>query len=231
LINAQVEGILVSLARTTHDFNHFEKVSKRAVPLVFFDRVLEGLNVSSVIIDDHLGAYQAVSHLIAQGCRRIAHFAGPQHLNIYKNRHRGYRDALHAHGLPYDEQLVYTCDMKADDGIAGMEKMLALPTLPDAVFSSSDFSIVGAMQVIKARQLRVPQDIALVGFSNETFTSLTEPRLTSVDQRCEQMGQSAVKLFLEMLEDKTGSFSPRKIVLQPELLVRESSLKLVDLTP
>ncbi|GGF05640.1 LacI family DNA-binding transcriptional regulator [Hymenobacter cavernae] len=225
LMNAQVEGILVSLARNTHDFKHFDKVDNLAIPLVFFDRVLEGLNVSSVIIDDYLGAYQAVTHLIEQGCQRIAHFAGPQHLNIYKNRHRGYLDALRAHGLPLDEQLVYTCDMRTEDGTEGMEKLLALDVPPDAVFSSSDFSIVGAMQVLKARQIRVPQDIALVGFSNETFTSLTEPRLTSVDQRCEQMGQSAVKLFLEMLEDRSGSFSPRRIVLQPELLVRESSLR------
>jgi len=223
LMNAQVEGILVSLARNTHDFKHFEKVSKRAIPLVFFDRVLEGLNVSSVIIDDYLGAYQAVTHLIEQGCQRIAHFAGPQHLNIYKNRQRGYLDALSAHGLPYQEELVFTCDMKTEDGLEGMEQLLALATPPDAVFSASDFSVVGALQVLKAHQVRVPQDIALVGFSNETFTSLTEPRLTSVDQRCEQMGQSAVKLFLEMLEDKSGQFSPRRIVLQPELLVRESS--------
>ncbi|WP_324673131.1 LacI family DNA-binding transcriptional regulator [Hymenobacter sp. GOD-10R] len=232
LMNAQVEGILVSLARNTHDFKHFEKVSTRAIPLVFFDRVLEGINVSSVIIDDYLGAYQAVTHLIEQGCQRIAHFAGPQHLNIYKNRQRGYLDALQAHGLPHEQELIFTCDMKTEDGVEGMEKLLALPVPPDAVFSASDFSAVGAMQVLKARRVQVPEDIALVGFSNETFTSLTEPRITSVDQRCEQMGQSAVKLFLEMLEDKSGQFSPRRIVLQPELLVRESSLRLQHhLTP
>lgn len=225
LMNARVEGILVSLARNTHDFKHFDKVSQLSVPLVFFDRVLEEANVNSVVIDDYLGAYQAVTHLIEQGCTHIAHFAGPQHLNIYKNRYRGYQDALRAHGIALDEVLVHTCDMKISDGVEGMEKLLALDKLPDAVFSASDFSAVGALQVLKARGIRVPQDMALAGFSNETFSSLTEPRLTSVDQRCEQMGQSAVKLFLEMLDDKSGSFSPRRIVLQPELLVRESSLR------
>jgi LacI family transcriptional regulator len=225
LINAQVEGILVSLARTTRDFKHFEKVRKREIPLVFFDRVLEGQDVNAVVLDDREGGYLTTKHLIEQGCRRIAHFAGPQHLNIYKHRRQGYFDALREHDLPIDEKLIFYCDMTIEDGIAGMEQLLQLPELPDAVFSASDFSIVGAMQVLKAHHLRVPQDMALVGFSNESFTFLTEPMLTSVDQRCEQMGQSAVRLFLEMLEEKSSKFSPRRIVLQPDLIIRDSSIR------
>ena len=225
LLSAQVEGILVSLARTTRDFRHFEKVRKQEIPLVFFDRVLDGLDVNAVVLDDREGGYQATRHLLAQGCRRIAHFAGPEHLNIYKNRRQGYVDALLEHGLPIDQDLIFHCDMTLEDGIAGMEQMLALPQPPDAVFSASDFSVVGALQALKRHGLRVPEDVALAGFSNETFTSLTEPMLTSVDQRCEQMGQSAVRLFLEMLQEQSSKFSPRRIVLQPDLLVRASSLR------
>lgn len=225
LINAQVEGILVSLARTTRDFKHFEKVRKREIPLVFFDRILEGQDVNAVVLDDREGGYLTTKHLIAQGCRRIAHFAGPQHLNIYKNRRQGYVDALREYDLPVDESLIFYCDMTIEDGIAGMEQLLQLSQLPDAVFSASDFSIVGAMQVLKSQHLRVPEDIALVGFSNESFTFLTEPMLTSVDQRCEQMGQSAVRLFLELLEEKSAKFSPRRIVLQPDLIIRDSSIR------
>ncbi|MDU0370315.1 LacI family DNA-binding transcriptional regulator [Hymenobacter endophyticus] len=223
LLSAQVEGILVSMSRTTRDFKHFEKVRKQEIPLVFFDRVLDGLDVSAVVLDDREGGYQSTKHLIKQGCRRIAHFGGPQHLNIYKHRRQGYIDALLEAGLPLEEELIFYCDMTLEDGIAGMQKMLALPNPPDAVFSASDFSVVGALQELKRRKLRVPQDIALAGFSNETFTSLTEPMLTSVDQRCEQMGQSAVRLFLEMREEHSSTFSPRRVVLQPDLLVRESS--------
>ncbi|GAB2463103.1 LacI family transcriptional regulator [Hymenobacter qilianensis] len=225
LINAQVEGILVSLARTTRDFKHFEKVRKREIPLVFFDRVLEGQDVNAVVIDDREGGYLTTKHLIAQGCRRIAHFGGPQHLNIYKNRRQGYVDALREHDLPINEDLIFYCDMTLEDGIVGMKHLLQLPEVPDAVFSASDFSIVGAMQVLKAQHLRVPEDMALVGFSNESFTSLTEPMLTSVDQRCEQMGQSAVRLFLELVEEKSAKFSPRRIVLQPDLIIRDSSIR------
>ncbi len=225
LINAQVEGILVSLSRTTRDFKHFDKASKRDMPLVFFDRILDGRDVNAVVIDDRAGAYQSTAHLLAQGCRRIAHFAGPQHLNIYKNRLQGYLDALREHGVPYDEDLLFICDMRLEDGIRGMEQLLKLPVRPDAVFSSSDFSAVGALQVLKKRGLRVPQDVALTGFSNEMFTSFTEPLLTTVDQRCEQMGQAAVRLLLEILDEKRLGVSPRRVVLQPDLLVRGSSLR------
>ena len=227
LINAQVEGILVSLARTTHDFKHFEKVRKRDIPLVFFDRMLEGRNVSAVVIDDHQGAYQITRHLIEQGHRRIAHFAGPQHLNIYRNRQQGYLAALRTHGLPVEDQLIFTSDMKLADGEAGMRQLLSLPLAdrPDALFSASDFSAVGAMQVLKENGLRIPQDMALAGFSNETFASFTEPRISSVDQRCEQMGQETVRLFLEILAAQPGHFEPRRIVLEPEVIIRESSMR------
>ncbi|GAC1369660.1 MAG: LacI family DNA-binding transcriptional regulator [Hymenobacter sp.] len=223
LINAQVEGILVSLARTTSSFKHFEKVRKRDIPLVFFDRILEGADVSAVVLDDYQGGYQSVRHLLDQGCRRIAHFGGPQHLNIYKNRYLGYCQALRDRGLAVEEELVVFGDMALEDGIRGMQQLLALPQRPDAVFSASDFSAVGALQVLKEHRLRVPFDVALAGFSNETFTSFTEPMLTSVDQRCEEMGRAAMRLLLEMVQERGRQLSPRKIVLQPALLQRESS--------
>ncbi|AWM32718.1 LacI family transcriptional regulator [Hymenobacter nivis] len=226
LINAQVEGILVSLARTTRDFKHFDKAAKRDLPLVFFDRILEGRDVNAVLLDDREGAYQSTRHLLSQGCRRIAHFAGPQHLNIYKNRRQGYLDALREYDVPFDEALVHTCDMRLEDGIQGMELLLKLPVRPDAVFSASDITAVGALQVLRRQGLRVPDDVALAGFSNELFSSFIEPMLTTVDQRCEQMGQAAARLLLEILGEKRQNVSPRRVLLQPDLLVRASSLRL-----
>ena len=184
--------------------------------------------MSAVVLDDRLGAYQATSHLIEQGCRRIAHFAGPQHLNIYRNRQQGYLAALQTYGLPYEEALVLTSNMRLEDGAAGMEQLLALPVdqRPDALFSASDFALVGTLQVLKAQGLRVPQDVALAGFSNELFTSFTEPRLTSVDQHCEQLGLETVRLCLEILATGVATFKPRRVVVQPQLLVRDSSSRL-----
>ena len=172
------------------------------------------------------GAYQSTRHLLAQGCRRIAHFAGPQHLNIYKNRRQGYLDALREYDVAPDEDLVHISDMRLEDGARGMEQLLRLPQRPDAVFSASDITAVGALQVLRRRGLRVPQDVALAGFSNELFSSFTEPMLTTVDQRCEQMGQAAARLLLEILGEKRLNVSPRRVLLQPDLLVRASSLRL-----
>ncbi|WP_165822130.1 LacI family DNA-binding transcriptional regulator [Hymenobacter edaphi] len=225
LLNAQVAGILVSLARTTQDDKHFDKVRKRGIPLVFFDRVPDSPAVSAVVIDDYQGAYQATQHLLDQGCGRIAHFAGPQHLNIYRHRRQGYLDALRHAGRPADESLVLYSDLCVEDGRAGVRQLLRQQPAPDAIFSASDFALVGALKELKAQGLAVPQDMALVGFSNESFTSFTDPLLSSVDQGSEQLGQSAVRLLLEMLEDEPARFAPRRTVLQPTLLVRESSLR------
>lgn len=225
LMSAQVDGIMVSLSRTTREFKHFDKVRKRDIPLVFFDRILEGHDVSAVVLDDRAGGYRATKHLLDQGCRRIAHFGGPQHLNIYKHRRQGYEDALREHGLPIEEELLFICNMKMEDGIAGMEHMLTLPQAPDAIFSASDFTIAGALQVLKSKDLRAPEDVALVGFSNELFSRLTEPMLTSIDQHCELMGRAATRLLLQIMEERDQHFAPRHIVLQPDLFMRASSLR------
>lgn len=228
LLSAQVAGILVSLSRTTLDHRHFDKVRSRGMPLVFFDRVVEGDNVNAVILDDQEGGYVSTRHLISQGCTRIAHLAGPQHLNIYKNRRQGYFDALREAGLPEDESLVLYSDMALEQGAEGMRQLLAMPNPPDAVFAAGDYSALGAMQEAKRQGLRVPEDIAISGFSNEAFTVITEPTITTIDQRCEEMGQAAVRLLLEVIEADGRPFAPRQVALRPELLVRKSSVRHVE---
>jgi len=223
LLNAQVAGVLVSLARNTQDYHHFDKVRGRGVPLVFFDRIPAGEQVNSVVLNDREGAFQATRHLLEQGCRRIAHLSGPAHLNIYQHRRQGYLDALAAYGIAPDESLIISSDMSLEEGAQAMRQLLALPSPIDAVFAAGDSAILGALQVLKAQGIRVPQDVALAGFSNEFFTAITEPQLTSVDQRCEEMGQAAVRLFLELAAAPGAPFVPRQVVLQPELFVRESS--------
>jgi LacI family transcriptional regulator len=198
-------------------------VRSRGVPLVFFDRIPAAEQVNSVVLNDREGAFQATRHLLEQGCRRIAHLAGPQHLNIYQHRRQGYLDALTAYGIAHDESLIITSNMTTEDGAQATRQLLALPMPLDAIFAAGDSAILGALQVLKAQGIRVPQDIALAGFSNEGFTAITEPRLTSVDQRCEEMGQAAVRLFLELAAAPEAPFLQRQVVLQPELFVRESS--------
>ena len=226
LLSAQVAGILVSLSRTTHDFQHFEKVRSRGLPLVFFDRILEGDKVNAVVLDDQEGGYISTRHLLSQGCRRIAHLAGPQHLNIYKNRRQGYFDALREAGLPEDESLIVYTDMAQQSGAEGMRQLLAAANPPDGVFGAGDYCALGAMQEARRQGLRVPEDVAICGFSNETFTVVTEPTITTIDQRCEEMGQAAVRLLLEVIEANGSAYTPRQVVLRPELVVRGSSTRL-----
>jgi LacI family transcriptional regulator len=156
LLSAQVDGILVSLSRTTREFKHFEKVRKQKVPIVFFDRILEGYDVNAVVLDDRAGGYRATKHLLAQGGPRIAHFAGPQHLNIYKHRRQGYEEALREHGLAVEEELIFFCDMKMEDGIMGMKQLLALPQPPDAIFSASDFSLAALLSICNVNTGQCP---------------------------------------------------------------------------
>ncbi|WP_369811167.1 LacI family DNA-binding transcriptional regulator [Hymenobacter mellowenesis] len=149
--------------------------------------------------------------------------AGPQHLRIYAQRRQGYIDALATKGVAELPELLTYSDMTVAAGTQVMQQLLALATPPDAVFGAGDSVVLGALQVLKQRGLRVPQDVALAGFSNEGFTTIVDPPLTSVDQCCEEMGAAAVRLFLEMVRTTDRVFVSRQVVLRPRLYVRESS--------
>lgn len=223
LLSARVEGILVSVANGTRDFSHFEAVRQQHVPLVFFDRVIEHQGYHSVVLDNYQGAYQAVTHLIEQGCTRIAHFTGDWHLNVFNHRHRGYLDALAAHGLAPDERLIHKSSMSVEDGREGMARLLDNPVRPDGVFSSKDTAAIGATQAVKARGLRVPRDVAFTSFSTEKVSTIVEPALTSVDLQCPAMGRTAAQLLIKLLRGEMPPREAQLITMMPQLLVRDSS--------
>jgi LacI family transcriptional regulator len=225
LLNARVDGIIVSHGKETQNFDHFLKVKERGIPIILFDRSNDELEVSNVVIDDFLGAYKATEHLIQQGCKRIAHFTNARKISIFKERLRGYREALLDNGLKFDESLVVDSNLQLEDGRNSMEQLLKRKDIPDGVFSSSAYGILGAMQVLKEKGFKVPEDVALVGFSNEPFTSFTEPPLSTIDQHPMRMGNAAAEIFLEEIAVKDKKFIPQKIVLKPELIIRQSSLR------
>ncbi|MBX0332630.1 LacI family transcriptional regulator [Pontibacter sp. HSC-14F20] len=225
LLNARVDGIIASIGKNTENFDHFKKVQSKGIPLVLFDRTTDELEVSQVMIDDYLGAYKTVEHLIQQGCKRIAHFTSPKKVSVFKERLRGYTDALRDYDIPYDEQLVIKGDLQLEDGREGMKKLLKLKQMPDAVFSASDYAAMGAMQVLKERDIQIPQQVALAGFSNEPFTSFTDPPLTTVDQRSIKMGNITAELFFEHFKSGEKGIVSQKTVLKPELIARKSSLR------
>jgi LacI family transcriptional regulator len=223
LLQSQVEGILISISLTTHDSTHFAKVQQRGVPLVFFDRVLRDQKADAIVINDYAGGFESTTHLLQQGYHRIAHLAGAQQLDLYYQRRLGYLGALQAHGILPDERLIAYCEpITLETGRQAMESLLQLPDPPDAVFSASDWAVAGALQVLEERGLRVPHDIGLAGFSNETFTTLTKPRLTSVEQHGEQIGEQAFQLMLR-LRQREATVGPQRLVIEPSLQVRASS--------
>ncbi len=225
LLNAQVDGIIVSFAKGTKKFDHFLKAKEKGVPVIMFDRTNDELEISQVVVDDFLGAYKATEHLIQQGCKRIGHITNTIKVSIYKERLRGYKEALLANDLPYDETYVIEGDLQLEDGRVAMEKLLQLPQPPDGIFSASAYGIMGALQILKERGIKVPEDVKLVGFSNEPFTYLTEPTLSTIEQHSMRMGNAAAEIFLEEINNKDKKFIPQKIVLKPELIIRKSSVR------
>lgn len=225
LLKARVDGIIISHGKETENFDHLRKVKEKGIPLIMFDRSNDDLGVSQVVIDDYFGAFKSVEHLIEQGCTRIAHFTNTRKISIFKERLRGYREALQNHGLTFDPELVIESNLQLEDGRNSMLKLLSLKKMPDAVFSASALGAVGAMQVLKERNISVPDEVALVAFSNEVYTSFIEPPLTAVDQHSMRMGNAAAEVFLEQMALKDKIFIPHTTVLRPELIIRASSLR------
>lgn len=227
LLNAQVDGILMSISNVSSENEHvIKRVIAKNVPLVFFDRKMNIDGVSSVTINDFEGGYIATKHLIDQGCTAIAHLAGDQSLEIYQNRFQGYKQALLDNGFPFKEEYVLRTKSNVDAGIDAAKKLLQLGNPPNAIFSSSDFAGLGAIQEIKEQGIRIPKEFCVVGFGNEPFTKFMELSISSVDQSPMEMGKMAAKVFLEQINSTEQLKIEKKVVLVPELLIRKSSNKL-----
>ncbi len=226
LLNAQVDGILMSISNIDIEKNYiFNRLLKKNIPLIFFDRKKNIGGVSSVTINDFEGGYIATKHLIEQGCKRIAHLSNNRLFEIYKDRFLGYKQALLDNGLEFDENLVIESISDVDEGRIAAKKLLNMKIRPDAIFSASDWNALGAIQELRENGIRIPEDISVVGFSNEPFTRYMELSISTVDQFPLEMGNEAAKVFLEQVNNNGNSKIEKKVILKPELLIRKSSLK------
>ena len=219
----RVAGLLVSLSRNTNNLDHFKVLQRRGVPIVFFDRVSNDIEASKVVVDDYKGAFDLVAHLIKSGYKRIAHLAGPKNLSISKFRLKGSMDALQQGNLAFDESMVVYGGLDDTDGIVGLQKLLNLETLPDAIFAVNDPVATGAFVTIKEHGMKIPDDIALAGFSNTYMTSLLDPPLTTVEQPSYEIGKTAAQLLMDQINSNDDNFVPKFIVLKTHLIVRGST--------
>lgn len=225
LLYLQVDGIIVSMANETVDLEYFEKVKAAGIPLITFDRGENDLNVDYIGIDDYNSSHLIVNHLVEQGCKRIAHIGGFKRTRIYNNRIRGYVDALKKHNLPLDEELLTETNLTIEDGREQMFKLLELKNRPDAVYAAGDFAALGALQVLNEQNIKIPDEIALVGFGDEPFTAMVTPTITSVNQHAYKIGKIAAETFLIHSKKSNIKQSLNKIILEAELVIRDSSLK------
>lgn len=223
LLFTQVDGIIASMANETVDLSYYEKIKSKGIPLILFDRGENDLNVDYVGINDYESSHMIVEHLISKGCKRIAHIGGHRRTRIFNNRIRGYIDAIQKNNLPLDDNLLVESDLTLEDGRVKMTELLKLKNRPDAIYVASDYAALGALQVLNEQGVRVPNDIRLVGFGNEPFTSLVTPAITSIHQHSSQIGKLAAETFLERVENPSIKQTLNKIILDAELIVRDSS--------
>ncbi|MGE5432310.1 MAG: LacI family DNA-binding transcriptional regulator [Syntrophomonadaceae bacterium] len=223
MILHRVAGLIACISQTTINGKHFNEVLERNIPLVFFDRVCPDVPASKIIIDDRKSAFNAVDHLIKRGYSKIAHFAGPKALDICSNRFSGYKEALEKSNISVDENLICFGGLHEEDGYKSMDKLLRNKTDIDAVFAVNDPVAIGAFQRIKEAGLRIPEDLGIVGFSNNTITTIVDPPLTTVNQPSMNMGKRAAEIIIGLINDKTSSLKPFTEVLEADLIIRGSS--------
>jgi DNA-binding LacI/PurR family transcriptional regulator len=221
LMHHRVAGVLVSISQNTKCGDHFQDLIKRRIPLVFFDRACEDVVASKVVIDDYKSAFDAVSFLIGKGYKRIAHFGGPKELDICKKRWSGYIDALKRADICPQNGYVRYGGMHEQDGYISMDSMLREKLIPDAIFAVNDPVAIGAFQRIKEARLRIPQDVAIMGFSNNKITTMIDPQLTTIDQPSFEMGKKSAEILINIIENKI--VKPKTLVLDTTLLVRGST--------
>lgn len=228
MLNSRVDGLLISLANETTQFDHLREFTERGVPVVLFDKVGEGLEVSKVVVDDFTGAYNATTHLIKQRCKQIAHLRGPKNPINAIERFNGYKKALEDHGIPFNEDLIRICVGNThEEGYESTIELLKLPNPPDAIFTITDVVAIGAMQAIKKTGLKIPNDVAVIGFSDWRMAAAVEPPLSSVKQPGYEMGKESARLLFESIRatEDNRVIDPITIVLKTEVVARESSLK------
>jgi len=226
LIDTRVAGVLASLSKTTSEYSHYQEVLDNNIELVFFDRICIELNTDRIVVDDYAGAFTATEHLIKSGCKRIAFYSSPVHLEISKNRRNGYLDALQKYNIPVDKSIIRVCDTH-QEAIDITPEILNLENRPDGFFAINDHTASGILYAVKQAGLRVPDDISICGFSGGDIARSCDPRLTTVEQHGYEMGRRAAKMLIDKINGITrGQY--RNNIVHSSLIVRESTKEIKE---
>jgi LacI family transcriptional regulator/LacI family repressor for deo operon, udp, cdd, tsx, nupC, and nupG len=219
----QVDGLLVSITMETLNYDHLKVFQRKGIPIVFFNRVCEEMIVPKVIVDDYEGAFSAVEHLISIGKKKIAHLSGPSSLPISKKRLNGYLDALKKHNISVDDDLIISYDLSPNKVKIYIKHLLGLQNPPDAIFAINDPTAIEAIKIIKEHHLRIPEDIAVIGFSDDYASALMEPSLSTVSQPVSEIGKIATKMLIDQINRDVEDWKAVTHVLKTKLIVRKST--------
>jgi LacI family transcriptional regulator len=225
MFDNRVDGILVSLAYDTEDLSHFDPFFKRHIPLIFFDRVVDDENCTNILIDNRKAAYEATTHLIKQGCKRIVHITATPKRNVYVDRLQGYKHALSDNDITFKQEYVLISNLSQEAGVISAQEILKMNPLPDAVFVANDNCAVGCMLALKQAGIKIPDDIAFVGFNNDPVSKVIEPNLTTINYPGYEMGEVAARNLINHLNGKATIRSTNTIILRSELIIRDSTRK------
>lgn len=225
LFHKRVDGLIASLAFDTKDLDHYQSYEEKGIPVIFFDRVEEKSNSTKVIIDNYKCGYQATQHLIEQGCKRIVLVTASLKRNVYAQRHKGYTDALTDNGIRYEKERVLIKDLSEQCGVEAALQILKMKPLPDGAFITNDFSAAVCMRTLREHGLRVPEDIAIVGFNNDAISKLVEPQMTTIDYPGIDMGEITARNLINHLKGLSDIKHTNTIVVRSDLIIRNSSLR------
>jgi LacI family transcriptional regulator len=225
LFSSRVDGLMVSLAYDTEDLSHFDIFLKKKVPIIFFDRTADYDGCLSILIDNRKAASEATKHLIQQGCQRIVHMTAIPKRNVYIDRLEGYKQALAEAGIPFQKELVIVDDLSQEAGERAAEIISNMDPLPDGVFVANDNCATVCMVTLKKMGIRIPEDIAFVGFNNDPVCKVVEPNLTTINYPGYQMGQVAAQSLTSHLSGMVNIHATTAITLRADLVIRESSIR------
>jgi LacI family transcriptional regulator len=228
MFNSRVDGLLVSLAYDTKDLSHFDTFFKRNTPVIFFDRVKEHHNSTNILIDNKKAGYDATKHLVEQGCKRIVHITALSEQNVYLDRMQGYKQALAESKIPFKEKQLIFGNLSQEAGANAAETILKMKPLPDGVFVANDNCAIGCMMALKRAGVRIPEDIAFVGFNNDPVSQVIEPNLSTINYSGFEMGEVAARHLINHLNGISPIQNTGVIILRSEFIIRASSLRRKD---
>ncbi|WP_255157934.1 MULTISPECIES: LacI family DNA-binding transcriptional regulator [unclassified Siphonobacter] len=220
----RADGLVVSTASQIRNLDHFRTLQEQGIPVVFFDRKVENFQTHQVIVDDFDGAFRATEHLIEQGCRKLACLTGPQHLPIVQQRTGGFKAALQKHNLPIRAEWLVEGPFRQHSGNQLTKELFAdLSDHPDGILAASTSIALGAHLAIREVGMKMPEEVALIGFSDPPIAPLLDPPLSSIAQPGFEMGQQSAELLIDMIEKKGKPIRYQTRILQTDLVVRRSS--------